>query len=310
MKVGIIDLGSNTFNLLIAEVNDLGGYKHIYHSKVGVKLGEGSFAKNYITEEAMQRAMVALQAQIAVIKNQYCDRILAFATSAVRNATNGQQFIDKVYATFQVRIKVIDGDQEASMIFQGVQMSGALNDQNALIMDIGGGSTEFIIANDQEIIWKQSYELGVTRLLEKHKPSDPILPEEIEIIKSHLSKNITELFEMMKEENVSTLIGSSGSFDTFSDLISYQRNTYERDTLLSTLSFDLDTLESVLNNLIATTISDRQGMPGMAPIRANIIHMSAIFVLLILERCQIKEVKLSRYALKEGVLFDVLKGNL
>ncbi len=310
MKVGIIDLGTNTFNLLIAEIDDLGGYKQVYRSKVGVKLGEGSFEKNYITEEAMERALVALQAQISVIKNQYCDRILAFATSAVRNASNGQQFIDKVYAMFQVRIKVIDGEQEASMIFQGVQMSGALDDEKSVIMDIGGGSTEFIISNDQEIIWKQSYELGVTRLIEKVKPNDPILPEEIQELKKYLSNQISELFEVMRDEGVHILVGSSGSFETFSDMLSIRNGTFEEDGLKSTLGVNTAELDDLIKELIRTTVAERQGMPGMAAIRANIIVMSAIFVQLILEECDIKEVKLSRYALKEGVLFDVLKGNL
>lgn len=310
MKVGIIDLGTNTFNLLIAEIDDIGGYKQIYRSKVGVKLGEGSFAKNYITEEAMERAMVALHAQISVIKNQYCDRILAFATAAVRNASNSQQFIDKVFATFNVKIRIIDGEQEASMIFQGVQMSGALSDQNALIMDIGGGSTEFIVANDQEIIWKQSYELGVTRLVEKFEPADPISTAQIDEARSYLIQTMSEVFDVVKEEKVKILIGSSGSYDSFSDVLSYRRDSFEQDALRSTLKFDTDELKLYLNELVSSTISKRQAMPGMAPIRANIINMSAIFVLLVLEKTHIPEVRLSRYALKEGVLFDVLKGNL
>ncbi len=310
MKVGIIDLGTNTFNLLIAEIDDVGGYKQVYSSKVGVKLGEGSFAKNYITEEAMERAMVALHAQISVIKNQYCDRILAFATAAVRNASNSQQFLDKVYSAFQVKIRVIDGEHEASMIYQGVQMSGALTDQNALIMDIGGGSTEFIVANDQEIIWKQSYELGVTRLVEKMEPDDPITLAQIEETKSYLIQTMSEVFDVVKQEQVKILIGSSGSFDSYSDVLANRKNTFEQDALRSALQFDIDELKPFLNELITTTISQRQDMIGMASIRANIINMSAIFVLLVLEKTNIPVVKLSRYALKEGVLFDVLKGNL
>ena len=310
MKVGIIDIGSNTFNLLIAEVDTAGGYKQIYQSKVGVKLGEGSFQRNYITEQAMERAMVALDAQINVIKNQYCDRILAFATSAVRNATNGQEFIDKVYARFNVRIRIIEGGLEASMIFHGVQMSGAIDDQKVLIMDIGGGSTEFIICNDEEIIWKQSYELGVTRLVEKMEPDDPILPRQIEETRAFLKKTMAEVFEVVKKENVKVLVGSSGSFDTFSDVLSYRRNSFEQDSLLSSLEFDIEELTAFLHELVGNTISQRRAMAGMAPIRANIIGMSAIFVLLVHENCNFKNIRLSRYSLKEGVLFDVLKGNL
>ena len=167
-------MGTNTFNLLIAELDNKGGYKPVYRSKVGVKLGEGSFEKKYITEAAMKRSFLALEAQISAIKTQYCDRLLAFATSAVRGASNAADYVQKVKDLYGINIHVIDGDREASMIYNGVQLSGALIKDNVLIMDIGGGSTEFIVANDEEILWKKSYELGVSRLLEKFKPENPI----------------------------------------------------------------------------------------------------------------------------------------
>ncbi len=310
MKIGIIDLGTNTFNLLIAEIDDLGGYQHLYKSKVGVKLGEGSFEKNYITEEAMERAMVALTAQITAIQNQYCDRILAFATSAVRNATNGKQFIDKVYDQFKIRIRVIDGEEEASMIYRGVQLAEVLTENNALIMDIGGGSTEFIIANDQEIIWKKSFELGVTRILEKFNPTDPVATTEIQSIENYIKSQISEVFEILKAEKVHSLIGSSGSFETFSDILSYRKGSFQVDSARSSLNLPLHDLSLLLKEIIASRRADRQGMRGMTPIRIDFIVMSAIFVNLLLQNSDFTSGSLSRYALKEGVLFDVLKGNL
>ncbi len=310
LKVGIIDLGTNTFNLLIAEIDDAGGYKPLYRSKVGVKLGEGSFAKNYITEEAMERAMVALDAQISAVQNQYCDRILAFATSAVRSATNGDQFVQKVYDRFKVRIKVIDGDHEASMIFQGVQLAGALTSEPALIMDIGGGSTEFIIANDEEIIWKESYEVGVSRLLEKFEPDDPVTFDQITEIESFLRNKVTDLIEHLKLEKVDTLIGSSGSFDTFYDVLAAREGKYIENPIESTGDFDLEDFNALLNEIIAADVPKREAMEGMVQLRVKMIPMSALFVRMLMQAIEFKEVKLSRYALKEGVLFDVLKGNL
>ncbi len=310
MKVGIIDLGSNTFNLLIAEIDDVGGYKPLYRSKVAVKLGEGSFEKNYITEEAMQRGLMALDAQIAAIKNQYCDRILAFATSAVRNASNGTNFVKKVQDQFGVTIHVIDGDQEASMIYNGVQLSGSLNPEKSLIMDIGGGSTEFVIANDEEIIWKQSYDLGVSRLLERFKPSDPITAEEILAVETHILSHIEPLLGKCRKEGVHHLIGSSGSFDTFSDLIRHKDHSYDATLESSTLPFDFPALKTVLNELISSSLSEREKMRGMVDMRIKMIVLSALFARLVMNKVPIKTGTLSRYSLKEGVLFDVLKGNL
>jgi len=310
VKVGIIDLGTNTFNLLIAEIDDKGGYNPLYRSKIGVKLGEGSFSKNYITEEAMERAFVALEAQITKIKNQYCDRILAFATAAVRNASNGQQFVDKVSDQFGVNIMVIDGDKEAHMIYQGVQLAGALDENQSLIMDIGGGSTEFIIANDQEIIWKKSYEIGVSRLMEKYNPSDPIEIQEEAAIRNYLAEQLSEAFDEARKETVVQLIGSSGSFDTFSDVLAYRLGNFEEIKDLKSLSFEKEKLEQLLKELIWSKHSERERMEGMAVMRIRMIVLSAILTDLVMSEVEFENVKLSRYALKEGVLFDVLKGNI
>lgn len=310
MKIGIIDLGSNTFNLLIAEIDDVGNYKEVYRSKVGVKLGEGSFEKNYITEQAMQRAFLALEAQISVIKNQYCDRILAFATSAVRNASNGSQFVQKVKDQFGVNIRVIDGEKEASMIFQGVQMSGALGPDNALIMDIGGGSTEFVIANEEEIVWKQSFEIGVSRLREKFSPSDPISSDERQEIEEYIKEQIGVVFEAIEREHVGILIGSSGSFDSFSDVLNHREGTSGEFTNVSTIPFQMEDLRAHLFELMESKRAERLVMEGMAAIRVDLIPLAALFVNLIFTKGKFHEAKLSKYALKEGVLFDVLKGNL
>lgn len=310
MKIGIIDLGTNTFNLLIAELDNKGGYKPTYRSKVAVKLGEGSFEKKYITEAAMQRAFLALDAQIAAIKNQYCDKILAFATSAVRGASNAEDFVNKVKERFGIQIHVIDGDREASMIYNGVQLSGALDVNNSLIMDIGGGSTEFVAANDQEIIWKRSYELGVSRLLEKYRPEDPISSSTLTKIEDALQKSVEDVFEVVENENIKILVGSSGSFDTFSDVIAHKQGNYTESLQQTTIDFDRNALDHHLDELIRSTRKEREAMKGMVAMRISMIVMSALFVRLILNKTQIETVKLSRYSLKEGVLFEVLKGNL
>ncbi|MCA1762616.1 MAG: hypothetical protein ABR574_08120 [Cryomorphaceae bacterium] len=311
MKVGIIDLGTNTFNLLIAEVDDKGGYKPVYRSKVGVKLGEGSFEKAYITEEAMDRAFIALQAQISAIKNQYCDRILAFATSAVRNASNKQQFVDRVRELFGITIMVIDGIKEAQMIFQGVQLAGALKEgEPALIMDIGGGSTEFIIANSEEITWKKSYEIGVSRLLEKFSPEDPISPETEAKIVKYIRDNIREALEEGRKANVKILIGSSGSFDTFSDVLAHRKGEFDQTKDLTSAVFDYPQLVAHLDELVKSNRNQRELMEGMVSIRIRMIVMSALIARVVMEEINFDEVRLSRYSLKEGVLFDVLKGNI
>jgi exopolyphosphatase/guanosine-5'-triphosphate,3'-diphosphate pyrophosphatase len=303
-------MGSNTFNLLIAEVGANGDYQPLYRSKIAVKLGEGGFMKNYITEEAMQRAFVALQAQIAAIKNQYCDRIHCFATSAVRNATKADAFTAKVSELFGLSVQVISGEKEAYMVYKGVKLAGALGPHKSLIMDIGGGSTEFIIADQNEVIWQRSYELGVSRLLEKFKPSDPLQAKEVQSLGSFLETEVIDMIEKAESEGVRNLIGSSGSFDTFSDLIAYRNGTFEKTKELSTLEFDLDALLNVMAEISSSTLIEREKMPGMPEYRIRMIVMSALFARMVIDKTGISSANISRYSLKEGVLFDVLKGNI
>lgn len=310
MKVGIIDLGTNTFNLLIAEIDEKGGYKPVYKSKVGVKLGEGSFEKNYITEAAMQRAFVALQAQINAIKNNYCDRILCFATSAIRNASNGPDFVDKVKTQFGISIYVIDGDREAELIYRGVKLSGALSQSPALIMDIGGGSAEFITASETEMYHAVSFEIGVTRLMERFKPSDPLSSGDIEEIEDFLNEKLNVVCEQVRAKKIESIIGCSGSFETLSDLLAYRHDRFEETVGKGTVSFDQNGFKELLDDLIRSERSEREAMEGMAALRLNIIVLSALMTRLVMRCTGIEQVKLSRYALKEGVLFDVLKGKL
>lgn len=303
-------MGSNTFNLLIAEVGSDGSYTPLYRSKIAVKLGEGGFMKNYITEEAMQRAFVALQAQIAAIKNRYCDRIHTFATSAVRNATNAEAFTQKVKELYGLTVQVISGEEEARKVYGGVKLAGALHAEKSLIMDIGGGSTEFIIADENEICIQRSFELGVSRLIEKFKPSDPITAEEKTALTDFLETETLPLIDAAKKHGVKHLVGSSGSFDTFCDVIAHRNNTFEETKEKSTLEFDMDALKAVMDEIITSSLSERERMPGMPEYRIRMIVMSALFARMIIEKTGITTANISRYSLKEGVLFDVLKGNI
>jgi exopolyphosphatase/guanosine-5'-triphosphate,3'-diphosphate pyrophosphatase len=310
LKVGIIDLGTNTFGLLIAEIDDVGGYTPIYRSKIGVKLGEGSFQRNYITEEATERALVALEAQLGAIKNQYCDKVLAFATAALRNASNAAQFVDRVREQLGMNIHIISGEQEADMIYNGVQLAGILSRNSSLILDIGGGSTEFIIANDEEILWKKSYDIGVTRMLEQIEIQDPLSDQNKATIQTEISDCIKEVQSQLTIHKVHNLVGSSGSFDTFKDILEIRAGKEPPETPDPSGHFVFEDFTALLDELIKSTRQERQLMRGMADIRIALIPLSSLLIRTLLESHPFNSASLSRYALKEGVLFDVLKGNI
>ena len=143
--IGVIDLGTNTFNLVIAEIQH-DNYRVIHKKKISVKLGEGGISKDFIAPIPFQRGLDALRIYKGILRSMSVDCFYAVATSAIRSAHNGSEFVEKVKSELQININVIDGDTEADLIYRGVRQAIDLGEKPKLIIDIGGGSTEFIIA--------------------------------------------------------------------------------------------------------------------------------------------------------------------
>ena len=156
MRIAIIDLGTNTFNILIVKVNSAKTPTKLYQSKISVKLGEGGINKNFIEPVPFQRGIEAMKTYKDIMQRNAVDKVFAFATSAIRTASNGNEFVTKVKEETGIEVTMISGDKEAELIYYGVRNALELTDDNSLIIDIGGGSTEFIIANKNKIFWKQS----------------------------------------------------------------------------------------------------------------------------------------------------------
>lgn len=310
MRVALLDLGTNTFNMLIAEIDRNKNYRRIYQSKVPVRLGEGGLNDNMITDAAFERGLLALKNQIIALKNHACEQAFAFGTSALRSASNGQEFVDKVAELYDLHIQVIDGDREAQMIYQGVKLSLDLGTEKSLIMDIGGGSTEYVIANQEQIFWKKSYKLGAARLLQWLKPSDPISKEETEKLCKHLDEQMGDLYDACREHNVKTMVGSSGSFDSLSDMISIHYYNQQLPEDRKFYDFSITDFHRVKDKILRSTKEERLEMRGLHRIRVDMIVMAVIMINLVLERSGIENIRQSAYSLKEGILFDILEGNL
>ncbi|MFH0892994.1 MAG: Ppx/GppA phosphatase family protein [Bacteroidota bacterium] len=305
MRVAIIDLGTNTFNLLIAEL-DGESFQIIFSTKKSVKLGEGGITKKQIADAAYQRGIEALSHYHKIVIKKGVEKVFAFATSAIRSAENGAAFATEAESIIGAKINIIDGDREAELIFQGVKLAVKPDEKPFLIMDIGGGSTEFIIVENEKLIWKQSFNLGVARLLERFQPSDPILESDIEVICNYLDEKLKPLSDILGKIKVSRLIGSSGSFDTFAEMICNDFYTPSLIDKSSTFHFKLDEFEMIHKKLLASTLQERLCMKGLIPMRADMIVLASVFVKYMLTRFSITEMQLSKYALKEGVIYELM----
>ena len=225
----------------------------------------------------------------------------------MRSANNSAEFIEAVYKETGICVEIISGELEAEYIYLGVRTALDMGDKNSLVMDIGGGSVEFIIADKNNIKWSHSFDLGAARLLDKFKPTDPISREEIMLVENYLETNLQKLFIECKRYEPQTLIGSSGSFDTFAELIAYE---YYSPKILKNKTeyiFNIEEYKNIHHIILTSQREDRAKMKGLTALRIDMIVLASIFVNLIIKKLNISEMKLSTHAMKEGILWSILE---
>ncbi len=306
MRVAIIDLGTNTFNLFIADLNADGKPEAVFKTRTPVRLGD-RINDAIISSEAYERGLESVEYFSVILKKHHAERVLAFGTSAIRSATNGKQFCDDVRSRTGIDVMIIDGNEEAEYIYRGVREAVSMNDEKVLILDIGGGSNELIIANHDTIFWKKSFNLGIARLLQLFSPDDPLPKDQEENIKAYLRKELQPLTEAVKLFPVTELIGASGSFETFAELSAKKKDSSFKWNGHTEYTFCEGEYEEVYSDLVGTKKEERLVMEGMLSMRADMIVLAGVFVNVVLEECGIRKMRVSDYALKEGALFRILK---
>jgi len=301
MKAAVIDIGTNTFHLIIATLTE-GKVEVIYKTNIPVKLGEGRVNENIIIPAAFERGLQALSQFKAEMEQQKVDFIKATATSAVRSAVNGGEFVKAAFAQTGITIDVIDGEQEAQYIFKGVQATGVISG-TSLIMDIGGGSTEFIICQPHEVLWKKSYNIGAARLLQAFFKSDPLNEADQSAVREYLTKELADLKLACQSFQPAILIGSAGAFETFAVLL--QKDLDITNTTSAAIS--VPGYHELAGRLLASTHEERTHMEGLIPLRVDMIVMAVLLTNYVLEEIKLEEIWLSTYDLKMGVLHSLLE---
>lgn len=304
-RVAVMDLGTNTFHLLIAEGN-INNFREIVHQHIAVKIGEGGINKGVILPAAFERGLATMKKFQQDIIACNVQQVKAIATSALRSASNGNDFIDQVKAETGIEIEIINGDREAAYIYEGVKASGLLSAQNSLIIDIGGGSVEFIIGNNDRLIWKQSFEIGAARLMGRFHHTDPIPPASIEALNLYLEDTLVDLFAAIKQTPVNHIIGSSGAFETFAGLIESERSDLFDLKKTKVYDFDEDELLTITDQLILSTHAERFGNKGIIPVRVDMIVVASLITRYIMQRLAVGNVSMCTYSLKEGVLAEMM----
>lgn len=315
-RVALIDMGTNTFHLLIAELYTSAvkpPFKILFKEKVGVKIGgEGGINSGIISDAAIVRALNTLSFfrqkidEFGVADNY----TKAMATSAVRNASNGSELVEQIAKQTRIRVETISGDQEATLIYKGVRLAMRLGEQPHLIMDIGGGSVEFIIGNDNQIFWKQSFELGGQRLCDLFMHSDPIATQALVDLKKYLSEQLIPLQEAVNQYKPSILVGVSGTFDTLAEMYLRENSRFESGQDVEATSEHSLPITFVLEKTLQFASKNREErlcMEGMIPLRVDMIVVATSLIDFILHMTNISSLRVSTYSLKEGILSEMLE---
>lgn len=305
--VAAIDIGTNTAHLLVVALpeqrNIFTPFRILHKEKIATKIGEGGISNGYITEEAQTRLLKALLHFKEVLDHYQIPshKLFTIATSALRNAQNQKEIIEYVKEQTDIDITVISGDKEAEYIYYGVKTALKIGKGNALVMDIGGGSVEFILCNEEKMLWKQSFEIGAQRLLDKFMNAEIMSPEEIKSLNEYLEKTLQPLTEILQNHPPDILIGCSGTFDTIDDINHIKK--HEKLSLNAKESaFLVKEFQIIHQEFLQKNHQERLAIPGMTPMRADMIVVASCLLDFVLTKYQIEKVRVSHYALKEGVI--------
>jgi exopolyphosphatase/guanosine-5'-triphosphate,3'-diphosphate pyrophosphatase len=303
MKIAAIDCGTNSFHLLVARVGTDGVIEPLDRAKEMVRLGDSAF-KGVISEEATTRAIEAIRRFRGIAERGGVDAVIAVATSAVREAENGGDFVRIVRDETGIELTVIRGDEEARLIFLGARAQLSLGASRALVVDIGGGSVELIVGDSREVHHTASLKLGVLRLLDTFTLSDPVTPDQRAKLAEHLHRVLESAMVPVSKVGFDVLAMTSGTARQVAELVPAAVDS--KDKLRRVAFKDIYQLE---DRLCLLHSSERAKIPGLDPRRIDSIVPGVILVRALLETAHADQYVMCDTALREGLVADYAARN-
>lgn len=298
MKIGAIDIGTNSMRLLVAEYID----GKLYNREKFVnttRIGQGVDSEGYISEEAIERNIKALKEFSDIANEKGCEYIYCIGTSALRDSKNGNEFIDLAKAETNVDVDIISGEEESNLGFIGV-LQGLDDTNNILVLDIGGGSTEFILGDESGIKYAKSENVGALRMTEKFLATDPICENEFEDMSNFIEETISDTINILKEKNIRQIVGIGGTITSVS-AINQELETYFMEKIHGSKVNEKE-LDNILQNLKKMTLNDKKNIKGLQPKRADIITAGVRILNIIMKKLEKENIIVSEYDNLEGLI--------
>jgi exopolyphosphatase/guanosine-5'-triphosphate,3'-diphosphate pyrophosphatase len=303
-RIAAIDLGTNSFHAVLVDIYPDGSFRTVNKLKEMVILAEKGL-EDRLSREAMDRGLEALNRIKFLCDSHNVENILAYATSAIREAENGGDFIKEVGDQVGIRVRAISGKMEAEMIGLAVRHNIVLGDEMALMADIGGGSVEFIIGNDKEFVYYTSLKLGVARMAAAFVDSDPIEEKDIKKLQKHFSNELKEVAKLAKKHKVRTIIGSSGTMENIGEMVA-NRNSITAERSLNELEFKTEAFNDLYEDFIRLDEKQRLKEKGLEEKRVAIINPGMVLLKFLTDKLNIENIRISEGALREGMILDYI----
>lgn len=298
MKIGAIDIGTNSMRLLVADYIE--GKLHNREKIINTtRIGQGVDSEGYINEEAIERNIQALKEFSKVAKDKGCQAIYCIGTSALRDSKNGDEFIKLAKEETDIDVEVISGEEESNLGFLGV-LQGLEDTNNILVVDIGGGSTEFIVGDETGIKYAKSEDVGALRMTEKFLIADPICEDEFNLMSEFIENKIKDTLSILKEKDLVKIVGIGGTITSVS-AINQELEIYSMEKIHGSV-VDKKELDNILQNLKKMTLNDKKNIKGLQPKRADIITAGVKILNIIMENLEKENIIVSEYDNLEGLL--------
>ena len=301
--VAAIDVGTNSFHLLVADFDDSGHFEVVTREKEPVRLGSGADDMKQLTSDAIDRGVKSLGRMRRIAEHAGATDVLAIATSAVREATNGAEFVNRARDEAGVHVEIVSGVEEARLIHLGVLQSAPVFDQRHVIFDIGGGSTEFIVGERSRPLLLRSLKLGAIRLTDRFFRKGIVRPGSVDECSLYIDSFIGPLAAEIAEVGFEVAVGSSGTILNIARMCAAGRG--DRVSRTGNMAFATHELEALFDELVArSTPTERRTMPGLEDRRADIIVGGALLLRQIARNLELDHIDVSDHALREGIVFE------
>jgi exopolyphosphatase/guanosine-5'-triphosphate,3'-diphosphate pyrophosphatase len=305
MKLAAIDIGTNSIHMIIIEARSPHNFDVIEREKEMVKLGAGVFATHRLSDRAFEHGLEVIQRYVHLAEQVGVDEVITAATSAIREAQNGEEFLRQVVRQTGLLPKIISGSEEARLIFLAVRNSIALKDERTLVFDIGGGSTEAVIGDRQQVLFSDSLPLGVQRLLDMFEDKGPVGSEGRHVLEAHIEFVAQQAIDQIRAIGFDRVIGTSGTIRSLGEAAHLEAGGDSWQSV-NAETVGRQAIARLTDDLLDTKLAKRSKFEGISDKRADAIHLGGILLVKLLAMVEAKDLTLCDASLREGMILNYL----